>query len=83
MVAREDTEHQKNYIYKVEGVVSGLSQHKPAASSEVRVGRCYVLVQKPHNCVKDGGSWVVLNPVLDVKKIGGITGCEGQDGGTF
>lgn len=53
---------------------SGHLQHELAISSEVRVGRCYILVQKSYNCVKGGGSWVVLNLVLDVKRIGGIIG---------
>lgn len=68
---------KKNYIYRVEGVVSGRSEHKPAVSSEVRVTRCYLLARKSQNCVKGGGSWAVLHLILDVQRIRGIIGWEG------
>lgn len=74
MVARENTQNQKTRIHQVEGVVSGHSQHKPAGSTEGRVGGCNSLVQKPHNCVKDKGSWVVPHLMLDGEKIRGIIG---------
>lgn len=75
MVARENAQNQKNYIYKVKGVVTGHSQHKPAvSSSEVWVSGCYILIEKSHNSLKHGGSWVVLSLILNVEEIREVVG---------